>query len=65
MSLPHRIVLAILACIVLQSCAKDTDLISEFVVLDASKKEYRAVEISADLDLEKSEKTVALIPFSD
>ncbi|MEP2239754.1 MAG: hypothetical protein ABJI22_15405 [Maribacter sp.] len=65
MSKPHRIILAILACVAMQSCSKDTDLISEFVVLDASKKEYRAVKISADFDLEKSEKTVALIPFSD
>ncbi|MEP2280726.1 hypothetical protein [Maribacter sp.] len=65
MSKPHRIILAILACVAMQSCSKDTDLISEFVVLDASKKEYHSVKISTDFDLEKSEKTVALIPFSD
>ena len=65
MSLTHRISLAILACIVLQSCSKETDLISEYVVLDADKTEYRSVKIYSDFEIEKSEKTVALIPFSD
>ena len=65
MSLTHRISLAILACIILQSCSKETDLISEYVVLDADKTEYRSVKIYSDFEIEKSEKTVALIPFSD
>ncbi|WP_299325269.1 hypothetical protein [uncultured Maribacter sp.] len=65
MSLPHRISLAILACIILQSCSKETDLISEYVVLDADKTEYRSVKIYSDFEIQKSEKTVALIPFSD
>ncbi|TDT38701.1 hypothetical protein CLV90_3675 [Maribacter spongiicola] len=65
MSLTHRISLAILACIILQSCSKETDLISEYVVLDADKPEYRSVKIYSDFEIEKSKKTVALIPFSD
>ncbi|WP_405395521.1 hypothetical protein [Maribacter sp. Asnod2-G09] len=65
MSLTHRISLAILACVILQSCSKETDLISEYVVLDADKTEYRSVKIYSDFEIEKSEKTVALIPFSD
>ncbi|WP_036156312.1 hypothetical protein [Maribacter forsetii] len=65
MSLPHRIALAFLACIILQSCSKETDLISEYVVLDATKTEYRSVKITSDFENKKSEETVALIPFSD
>ncbi|SIR09816.1 hypothetical protein [Maribacter ulvicola] len=65
MSIPQRIILAILACVAMQSCSKDTDIISEFVVLDAAKTEYRSVKVSSDFEIEKSEKTVALIPFSD
>lgn len=65
MSKTHKIVVAILACLALQSCSKDTDLISEYVVLDASKNGYRTLKNSVDIDSEKSEKTVALIPFSD
>jgi hypothetical protein len=65
MSLPHRIPLAMLLCILLQSCSKETDLISEYVVLDASTTEYRSVKINSDFENKKSEETVALIPFSD
>ncbi|WP_291966615.1 hypothetical protein [Maribacter sp.] len=54
MSKTHKIVVAILACLALQSCSKDTDLISEYVVLDASKNGYRTLKISVDIDLEKS-----------
>lgn len=53
MSKPQRIVLAILACIVLQSCSKETDLISEYVVLDADKTEYRSVKINPDFQIKK------------
>ena len=68
MSLTHRISLAILACIILQSCSKETDLISEYVVLDATKTEYRSVKINPDFEINTSEvriETVSLIPFSD
>ncbi|WP_396633527.1 hypothetical protein [Maribacter sp. R86514] len=65
MSKPSKIILAIMACIALQSCSKETDLISEYVVLDATKTEYRSVKITSDFENKKSEETVALIPFSD
>ncbi|WP_324025521.1 hypothetical protein QSV08_20370 [Maribacter sp. BPC-D8] len=65
MSLTHRISLAILACIILQSCSKETDLISEYVVLDADKTEYRSVKINPDFQIKKNKETVALTPFSD
>ncbi|HDZ07147.1 hypothetical protein LCGC14_0166170 [marine sediment metagenome] len=48
--------LAIFLCIVLQSCTKETDLISGYVVLDVAKKEYRAVQFIDDLKLETSGK---------
>ncbi|MGB2759395.1 MULTISPECIES: hypothetical protein [Maribacter] len=57
--------LAVFLCIVLQSCTKETDLISGYVVLDATKKEYRSLNVNPDFKIEKSEGTVALIPFSD
>lgn len=60
-----RFLLAIVLSIIIQSCAKDTDLISGFVVFDTAKTEYRSVKVSQDFEIEKSEKTVALIPFSD
>ena len=65
MSLPHRISLVFLACIILHSCSKETDLISEYVVLDATKTEYRSVKINPDFQIKKNKETVALIPFSD
>ena len=65
MSKPSKIILAIMACIALQSCSKETDLISEYVVLDATKTKYRSVKITSDFKNKKSEETVALIPFSD
>ncbi|WP_299801040.1 hypothetical protein [uncultured Maribacter sp.] len=65
MSLPHSISLAILACIIFQSCSKETDLISEYVVLDVNKTEYRSVKIHLDFEIKKINETVALIPFSD
>lgn len=65
MSKPQKIVLAILACIVLQSCLKETDLISEYVVLDTAKAEYRSVKINPDFQIKKNKETVALTPFSD
>ncbi|VXB17468.1 hypothetical protein [Maribacter litoralis] len=63
-----RFLLAILLCALFQSCAKDTDLISEFVVLDTSKYEYRSVEMNPEFKIEKSIEnieTVVLIPFSN
>ncbi|WP_405413170.1 hypothetical protein [Maribacter sp. Asnod1-A12] len=65
MSLPHRISLAFLACIILQSCSKETDLISEYVVLDDTRSEYSSLQIDSNFKIEKSKETVALIPFSD
>lgn len=63
-----RFLLAILLCALFQSCTKDTDLISEFVVLDTSKYEYRSVEMNPEFKIEKSIEnieTVVLIPFSN
>lgn len=63
-----RFLLAILLCVLFQSCAKDTDLISEYVVLDTSKYEYRSVEMNPEFKIEKSIEnfeTVVLIPFSN
>lgn len=60
-----RFLLALFIGICLQSCAKDTDLISDYVVLDTARKEYRSVQHSSELDLKKTETTVALIPFSN
>ncbi|APQ16633.1 hypothetical protein [Maribacter hydrothermalis] len=63
-----RFLSTILLGILLQSCAKDTDLISEFVVLDAAKSQYRSVEMNPEFKMKKSEEnfeSVALIPFSN
>ena len=63
-----RFLLAILLCVLFQSCTKDTDLISDYVVLDTSKYEYRSVEMNPEFKIEKSIEnfeTVVLIPFSD
>ena len=65
MSLTYRISLAIFACIILQSCSKETDLISEYVILDATKTEYRSVKINPDFQIKKNKETGALTPFSD
>ena len=63
-----RFLLTLFIGIWLQSCAKDTDLISEYVVLDTSKYEYRPVEMNPEFKIEKSIEnleTVVLIPFSN
>ena len=63
-----RFLLTLFIGIWLQSCAKDTDLISEYVVLDTSKYEYRSVEMNPEFKIEKSKEnlqTVVLIPFSN
>lgn len=60
-----RFLLALFIGICLQPCAKDTDLISDYVVLDTVRKEYRSAQHSSELDLKKTETTVALIPFSN
>tara|TARA_R110000765_G_scaffold136236_5_gene235366 strand:+ start:1438 stop:1644 length:207 start_codon:yes stop_codon:yes gene_type:complete len=65
---PHRISFAILVCILLQSCSKETDLISEFVVLDATKTEYRSMKFNLDFEIEKSKRaveTVSIFPYFD
>ncbi|WP_339841211.1 hypothetical protein [uncultured Maribacter sp.] len=38
-----KLSLAILMCIAFQSCSKDTDLISEYVIRDAEKIEYSII----------------------
>jgi len=63
-----RFLFAILLCVLFQSCTKDTDLISNFVILDATKAEYRSVEMNPEFEMKNSKETfetVALIPFSD
>lgn len=47
-----RFLLAIVLSIIVQSCAKDTDLISGFVVFDTAKTEYRSVKVSQDFEIE-------------
>ncbi|SEM14247.1 hypothetical protein SAMN04488008_11030 [Maribacter orientalis] len=65
---PYKVPLAILLYILLQSCSKETDLISEFVVLDTAKTEYRSMKFNLDFEIEKSKmasKTVSVFPFFD
>jgi hypothetical protein len=65
---PYKVPLAILLYTLLQSCSKETDLISEYVVLDTTKTEYRSMKFNLDFEIEKSKKaskTVSLIPFFD
>jgi hypothetical protein len=65
---PYKVPLAILLYILLQSCSKETDLISEYVVLDPTKTEYCSMKFNLDFEIEKSKmasKKLSLIHFFD
>lgn len=44
----RNVSLALLVCIFLNSCAKDTDLLSEYIIRDSIKKEVLSFSIRAD-----------------
>ncbi|MEH6771955.1 hypothetical protein [Maribacter arcticus] len=59
-----RLPVAILLCIILQSCAKDIDLISEYVVLDTEKTEYRSVKFINDFEKDTSGENVGTVSIT-
>lgn len=44
----RNVSLALLVCIFLNSCTKDTDLLSEYIIRDSIKKEVLSFSIRAD-----------------
>jgi hypothetical protein len=59
-----RLPVAILLCIILQSCAKDFGLISEYVVLDTEKTEYRSVKFINDFEKDTSGENVETVSIT-